>query len=145
MELLATAAHRPLNTGELAQLNEHNGHAGLDATLGIRYTHVATGEVRAVLMAGPQHQQPWGVVNGGVYCALAESVASLAGVVAAGGPVVGVNNDTNFIRSVRTGAIEAVATPLQLGRTTQVWEVTMSQDGELKAKTTLRTIVLAER
>ncbi|APT92550.1 thioesterase [Corynebacterium phocae] len=139
--LITVAASRPLNQAELAKLNELSTTGGFDATVGIRYTHLSAGEARAVIQVGPQHHQPWGVANGGVYCSLAESVASLAGVVAAGGPVMGINNNTNFISAVSTGAVEAVARPIQLGRRTQVWEVTMSQDGELKAKTTLRTMV----
>lgn len=129
-----------LDEEALAQLNEHNG--GLDRHLGIRYTQIADGRVRARLEVGDEHRQPVGLVNGGVFCALAESVGSMAGVAAAGAPVVGVNNDTDFIDPVRTGAIEAKATPVQLGRRTQLWEVLMTNEGRLVARSTLRTMVI---
>lgn len=131
---------RALDDAQLAQLNERN--VGLDAHLGIRYTQIADGRVRARLEVGAQHKQPVGLVNGGVFCALAESVGSLAGVVAAGAPVVGVNNDTDFLDSVRDGVIEAKATPIQLGRRTQLWEILMTNEGRLVARSTLRTMVL---
>lgn len=129
-----------LTDEQLTELNDRNG--GLDAHLGIRYTQVADGRVRARLEVGPQHRQPVGLVNGGVFCALAESVGSLAGVVSAGAPVVGINNDTDFIDSVREGVIEVKATPIQLGRRTQLWEVLMTNEGRLVARSTLRTLVM---
>jgi len=136
---------KALDAAQLELLNDRNG--GLDAHLGIVYTQIADGRVRARLEVGDQHRQPVGLVNGGVFCALAESVGSLAGLVSAGGPVVGVNNDTDFIDSVREGVIEAKATPIQLGRRTQLWEILMTNGGRLVARSTLRTMVLrpAER
>ncbi|GAB3693881.1 PaaI family thioesterase [Corynebacterium nasicanis] len=116
---------------------------GLSAHLGVRYTEIADGRVRAELPVGPHLLQPVGLVNGGVFCALAESVGSLAGVAAAGAPVVGVNNDTDFIAAVREGIIEAEATPLQLGGRTQLWEVIMRNEGRVVARTTLRTMVMS--
>lgn len=139
-DLLTTAAHTPLTTHQLTTLN--NTTTGLDATLGIRYLHVAHSLVRTALHVAAHHLQPAGLVNGGVYCALAESTASLAGMITAGSPVVGINNNTDFIASVHAGIIEAEATPLQLGRRTQLWEITMHNKDHLVARSTLRTMVL---
>ena len=137
-EILTAAAHAPLGNTALQQINEAT--AGLDAALGIRYLHVAHGRVRTALHVASHHLQPAGLVNGGVYCALAESTASLAGMVVAGGPVVGVNNDTDFISAVKAGVIEAEATPIQLGRRTQLWQVEMRHRDKLVARATLRTM-----
>ena len=52
------------------------------------------------------------------------------------------NNNTDFIRSVGAGVIEAEATPIHLGRSTQVWEVHLNHRGNIVARTTLRTLVL---
>lgn len=141
-EILAHAADSRdgLNATDLANINDEL--QGLDATLGIRYTHVASGKVTAELPVAQHLLQPVGLVNGGVYCALAESVGSLAGMVMAGGPVVGVNNNTDFISSVRAGVISAEATPLQTGRRTQLWQILMTHRGELVARTTLRTMLM---
>lgn len=141
-QLLATAAERPLDDQELAWVNENNH--GLDIAIGIRYTHVAHSEVRAVINVGSQHHQPWGLANGGMYASLVESTASIAGVIAAGAPVVGVHNATDFIRGVSQGIVEAVATPVQLGGSTQLWNVDMNHEGKLCARGQLRTMVLRD-
>ena len=81
-------------------------------------------------------QQPYGILHGGVYCSLVESTASLAGALWLGdkGYVVGVVNTTNFIRATREGTLTATATPLQRGRTQQLWQVEVRDDeGRLAA------------
>ncbi|MGO2424830.1 PaaI family thioesterase [Corynebacterium flavescens] len=138
-KLIATAGQRPLKAEELELFNGNN--MGLGALLGIRLTHIAAGEVRSELEVTPEHHQPWGVANGGLYCSIAESTASIASIVAAQAPAVGVNNSTDFIKPVSAGIIEAVATPIQIGQTTHLWNVEMRQDGELVARTTLRTMI----
>ncbi|WP_080794986.1 PaaI family thioesterase [Corynebacterium pacaense] len=140
-EILALAADRALSDGELARLNEVN--VGLDRALGLRYTIIEPGRVVAELHVASRHLQPAGLVNGGVYASLAESTASLAGMVAArGGVVVGVNNNTDFISSVRSGVITAEATPIQLGGRTQIWQILCTHRGDLVSRTTLRTMIL---
>jgi 1,4-dihydroxy-2-naphthoyl-CoA hydrolase len=73
----------------------------------------------------PVHHQPYGIVHGGVYCSIVESAASVAAATWFGdrGHVVGVHNATNFVRAVREGTLTATATPLQRGRTQQLWQV----------------------
>lgn len=137
-KLLAAASQRPLNQEELLALNE--SLPGLDKTLGIRYTHIGPDKVRTALRVGPHLLQLVGLVNGGVYCAIGESAASVAAMVNTGGPVVGVNNSTDLISSVRTGVIEAETSVLQSGRRTQITVVDMTHEGKLVARTTLRTM-----
>jgi uncharacterized protein (TIGR00369 family) len=74
--------------------------------------------------------QPYGILHGGVHCSIVESAASLAGAIWLGdsGQVVGVNNSTNFIRAVSEGTLTATATPLQRGRTQQLWQVAIVDD-----------------
>lgn len=141
-DVIAQASSNPagLNDQELKELNE--SVAGLDAALGVRYTHVSTQKVRSVLHVASHHLQVAGLVNGGVYASIAESTGSVAGMVVAGGPVVGVNNNTDLISSVRAGVIEAEATPIQTGRTTQVWQILMTHREKLVARSTLRTMVM---
>ena len=139
-DLLALAHERPLNHQELMLINENS--IGYDATIGIRYTHISRGEVRATVRVTPSLLQPWGLVNGGVYCSIAESVGSIAGVVQAGEVVVGVNNNTDFIKSVTNGTIEAHATPIQAGRRSQIWNIELHHEGKLVALSKLRTMTL---
>ena len=139
-DLLHVAHTRVLNAEELESLNALNG--GLAELLGLQFTHVGPREARAKLQVLPEHHQPWGVANGGLYCSIAETVASIASVAAADAPAVGVNNSSDFIRSTGEGELEAVATPVQLGGRTHLWSVEVRQGRELIARTTLRTMIL---
>ncbi|GAB3591699.1 Putative esterase [Corynebacterium faecale] len=141
LALATIAVERPLTSDELEMLN--TGNFGLDRTLGLRYVEVGPERVISELRVTAKHLQPAGLVNGGVYCAIAESTASTAGIIfGRGKPVVGVNNNTDFISSVRDGVIRAEATAIQKGGRTQVWQVLCTHNGELVARTTLRTMVL---
>lgn len=141
LALATIAVERPLTSDELEMLN--TGNFGLDRTLGLRYVEVGPERVVSELRVTAKHLQPAGLVNGGVYCAIAESTASTAGIISGRGkPVVGVNNNTDFISSVRDGVIRAEATAIQKGGRTQVWQVLCTHNGELVARTTLRTMVL---
>jgi 1,4-dihydroxy-2-naphthoyl-CoA hydrolase len=76
--------------------------------------------------------QPYGIVHGGVYCTIVETAASVAAAIWLGdeGNVVGVNNSTNFIRATREGTLTATATPLQRGRTQQLWQVAIVDNAD---------------
>lgn len=140
LDMLAAASDAPLDEAQLTQLNDSLG--GLEETLGIRYLNVEKHSVRACLAVADQHLQPAGLVNGGVFSAIAESLAGTAGVIAAGGPVVGVNNNTDFISSVSAGVIDAEAVAVQVGRRMQVWQIDMTHRGKLAARSTVRNMVL---
>jgi len=99
---------------------------GLDATLGLKLTVAEPEQVVGVLEVGPQHLQPYGLVHGGVYCAMVETLCSIAAainVMAEGKNAVGLENSTSFLKAVRQGTLRGVATPLTRGRRSHVWEV----------------------
>ena len=78
-----------------------------------------------------RHRQPDGIVHGGVYAALAESLASEGTRVAiAGEPKsgMGMSNATSFLRTLSAGTIHAEGEPLHRGRTTWVWDVRFTDD-----------------
>ena len=92
---------------------------------------------------GPEQHTPWGVVHGGVYCTVVESAASIGASTAVreqGQFSVGVNNSTDFVRSMTAGRIDVVAEPVQQGRTQQLWQVTLTraEDGKLVAQGRVR-------
>lgn len=139
--LFATAHHRPLRDEELTELNELN--TGFSQHLGIRFTHVSSENVRAEIPVTQELLQVAGIVNGGVYCSIAETLGSVAGMCASGGvPIVGLSNTTNFLAACSSGVIDAEATTIHAGRTTQAFEIRCSHRGKLLAITTLRTMVL---
>lgn len=107
----------------------------LDETSGTRVT--------AHLDLGPQHHTPWGVVHGGIYTTVIESVASVgasAAVFEHGQFAVGVNNTTDFLRSTREGRVDVVAEPVIQGRVQQLWHVTVTRhdDGKVIAQGRVR-------
>lgn len=103
---------------------------------------------RVVLAA--HHNQPYGVVHGGVYCTLVETLASTGAALwaidqgIAG--CVGVHNSTDFLRSAREGVLIGEATPIHRGRTQQLWlvEVIRESDGKLMARGHVRLQNIAD-
>ncbi|MHB2022515.1 MAG: PaaI family thioesterase [Mycobacteriales bacterium] len=77
--------------------------------------------------------QTFGIVHGGVYCALSESAASIGGALwlTDGRTCAGVANHTNFLHAVRSGLLVAQATPIHRGRTSQLWNVRIHTDREV--------------
>ncbi len=74
--------------------------------------------------------QPYGILHGGVSALLAESAASFGGALAAepGRSVVGIELNASHLRSVRDGHLTAEATPVRVGRTIQVWRISLTDD-----------------
>ncbi len=116
--------------------------------LGLEMLEVGPECVRARLVAEARHQQPYGIVHGGVYCAIVEGVASYgAGVAAAARGqqgVVGVANQTDFLRAHREGELRAEGRPLHVGRSQQLWSVVIrrSADDAVVARGQVRFQVL---
>jgi 1,4-dihydroxy-2-naphthoyl-CoA hydrolase len=120
---------------------------GLIKLLGIRIEEASGDRVVLTCPVTPDLHQPFGLVHGGVYATLAETAASVAGASWFGdrGKVVGVSNHTDFLRAVREGGLRAEATPLSRGRSTQLWQVEISDDhGRLVAHSKVRLQNLAE-
>ncbi|NMO00325.1 PaaI family thioesterase [Gordonia sp. TBRC 11910] len=122
---------------------------GFDETLGLEMRSATPDEIVATMEIGAKHHQPYGIVHGGVYCAIAESVASTSGVVwlmhtGLGTGAVGVNNNTDFLKSVPSGTITATSKPVHRGKRQQLWQVDMTDDqGQLLATSRVRLQNLA--
>lgn len=115
--------------------------------LGAQFDEIGADRVVMRCPVKPLLLQPYGIVHGGVYCALVETAASVGGAVWFGdrGRVVGVSNHTNFLRATREGELVATATPVQRGRTQQLWRVEITEGGELVATGELRIANLPNR
>ena len=117
--------------------------------LGLHFDEMSGTRMTGWFEAGPQHHQPFGLVHGGVYSAVVETFASVAGTLAVtdrGLVVVGVSNATDFIRPHRAGRIDVVAEPLHQGERQQIWEVrlTRATDGKLVAHGKVRLQNIAQ-
>src|SRR3954447_12194490 len=104
--------------------------ANFQDVLGMEFTEASGDRVVITCKVRPELHQPYGILLGGVYCSLVESAASIGAALWFGdqGNVVGVANTTNFIRATREGGLKATATPLQRGRTQQLWQVEVLDD-----------------
>jgi 1,4-dihydroxy-2-naphthoyl-CoA hydrolase len=108
--------------------------APFDNEIGLVFTELSPDGARAHLEIHPRLHQPTGIVHGGVYCSMIESMASMAAYSwltnQGGGSVIGVNNNTDFMRAMSTGTVFGTATPLHRGRRQQLWLVTITDSDD---------------
>src|SRR5512140_2338388 len=112
-----------------ASLNETLG--GWNRAMGFRFVSATADAVEGEWTVGPEHLQPYGIVHGGVYAGLVETVCSTGAAIFAfsrNQTVVGVDNHTTFVRATREGALRVTATPLTRGRRTQVWDAVVRDE-----------------
>ncbi|WP_306453429.1 PaaI family thioesterase [Rhodococcus sp. ACPA1] len=104
--------------------------AGFAGGLGLQFTEVSGDRVCANWKLGPEIYQAHGIVHGGAYCTAVESLASIGASVWFGpnGRVVGVNNNTDFLRASTEGTHFGEATPLHRGQSQQLWQVVISNE-----------------
>lgn len=115
----------------LATVNDLSGRS-LIGLLGIELLEVGEDYVIARMPVDDRTRQPLGVLHGGASVTLAETLASWAAtftVDRARASCVGMEINANHIRPVTSGWVTGVASPIALGRRTQVWEIRISDDG----------------
>jgi 1,4-dihydroxy-2-naphthoyl-CoA hydrolase len=102
-----------------------------DALYGLEILTSSPEEVTAQVVVRDELKQPMGLVHGGVFASIAESIASLGtawAVVGDGMMAQGLSNQTSFLRPILEGTIHARAVRRHKGRTTWVWEVDITDD-----------------
>jgi 1,4-dihydroxy-2-naphthoyl-CoA hydrolase len=113
-------------------VSEPSGHeSGFAEFIGTEWVDLDPDEARARIEVKSHHQQPHGVVHGGVFAALAESLCSAAtddAVRSEGMVALGQANSTTFLRPITSGHVNAVGRTRQRGRTTWIWDVELSDD-----------------
>ena len=105
--------------------------SGFDHLYGLEILEESDEEVRARVVIREHHKQPAGLVHGGVFASIAESMCSMATWLAvrdAGQSAQGLSNQTSFLRPIMEGTVHAVARRRHRGRTTWVWEVDITDD-----------------
>ena len=101
--------------------------------LQIVYTEVGDDYLLARMPVNARVLQPAGIMHGGASCVLAESIGSVAAnfcVDAKQFYCVGLDINTNHIRSIREGFVLATAKPFHLGKTTQVWHIEIHDEAK---------------
>lgn len=118
---------------------------GFDALYGLEVLSFSDTEVTGRVGVREEVKQPAGLVHGGVYASIAESLTSMATHVAVAGQgemAMGLSNSTSFLRPVTEGTVHARAVRLHRGRTTWVWDVTFTDDRERVCAVTRMTIAV---
>ena len=122
---------------------------GFDALYGLELTEVTAERATGRVAVRDEVRQPFGLVHGGVYAAIAESLTSFAtyrAVMGDGLAAMGLSNQTSFLRPITEGHVNARATRRHAGATTWVWEVEMHDDqGRLCAITRMTIAVRSPR
>lgn len=104
---------------------------GFSELLGIEYLSTAPERARARVPVDDRLRQPFGIVHGGVYASLAESLCSVAtyeAVHAEGMVAMGQSNQATFLRPIAAGHVNASANARHRGRTTWIWDCELADD-----------------
>ena len=121
----------------------------LDGMLGFEVLEMEREHASARFEVQNRHRQPFGIVHGGVYAALAEGLCSGATYMQVAGDgkiAVGSSNHTSFLRPVSEGVVTASARPVHSGRTSWVWECTFTnEDGKAVAISRVTLAVIDPR
>jgi 1,4-dihydroxy-2-naphthoyl-CoA hydrolase len=120
---------------------------GFDGVYGLRVTEVSDELMRGEVAVRDELKQAAGLVHGGVYASIAESLASMGTVFAVmneGKLAMGLSNQTSFLRPITQGTIHAVARRKHRGRTTWVWEVEITDDDGKLCVLTRMTVAVRE-
>lgn len=121
--------------------------SGFDGLYGLEITALGPEEVLGEVVVRDELKQPFGLVHGGVFAAIAESLASLGtavGVAADGRLAMGLSNQTSFLRPITQGVIHARAVRRHAGHTTWVWEVEITDDQDRLCVLTRMTVAVRD-
>ncbi len=99
--------------------------------LGIELTRIGDDFLEAKMPVDRRTHQPFGLLHGGASVALAESLGSFAAHLTLDDQnkyCVGLEINANHLRSVKSGFVTGTARPLHIGRSTQVWEIKITNE-----------------
>ena len=116
--------------------------------LGIEFVEIGDDFVRGRMPVDARTKQPYGVVHGCASVLLAETLGSCGAdyCTPMGHRIVGLDINANHIRGVASGWVNGIARPVHIGRSTQVWQIDMTDDeGRISCVSRLTLSVLAPR
>jgi 1,4-dihydroxy-2-naphthoyl-CoA hydrolase len=116
---------------DLARINGWSRGTMME-TLDIRFTEAGDDWIRGTMPVDHRTQQPFGLLHGGASVVLAETLGSTAALLTLDVEkeiAVGLDINANHIRGVRGGVVTGTAKAVHLGRTTQVWEMRIEDEG----------------
>ncbi len=114
--------------------------------LGIEFLEVGDDFIRARAPVDKRTQQPYGLLHGGVSVVLAETLGSCGAIYACaeGHRAVGLDINANHLKGAKSGWVTGITYPVHIGRTTQVWQIDMSNDaGEMTCVSRITLAILS--
>jgi 1,4-dihydroxy-2-naphthoyl-CoA hydrolase len=129
---------------EIRPLNEVNMMKHLD----IRLDELGEDCLVGSMPVDERTQQPFGILHGGASCVLAETLGSVAANLVLNPDeeyAVGLDINANHLRSMRSGRVKAVAKPVHIGRSTQVWEILLYDEQDRKVAIVRLTMAVLKR
>lgn len=131
----------------LEQLNARP--KSLANSLGIEITELGEDYVCGKMVVDHRTHQPMGILHGGASVAFAETLGSIGGWLSLPDEsqyCVGLEINANHIKSVRDGFVYGKATPLHVGRNTQIWEIRITnEEGKLVCISRITLAVLSHK
>lgn len=101
--------------------------------LDIRFIETGNDFIKATMPVDHRTHQPYGLLHGGASCVLAETLGSIASghvIDPEKFIVVGIEINANHIRSVRSGLVTGITTPIHIGASTHVWDIKIYDERE---------------
>lgn len=139
-----TVWKKPISVKELARI-----HVGTTVEhLGIEFLEVGPDFIRARVPVDTRTRQPYGLLHGGVSVVLAETLGSCGAAYSCpeGHRAVGLDINANHLKGATSGWVTGVTHPVHIGRTTQVWQIDLTNDaGEMTCVSRITMAVLAPR
>ena len=136
--------HEPMTLDALTERAKDS----MSSYLGIEFIEIGDDYLVATMPVDHRTKQPIGIMHGGASCVLAETIGSMAAQFCVDRKThycVGLDLNTNHIRSIRDGAVTGIAAPFHLGRSTHVWSIEIKNDaGQLISVSRLTMAVLAK-
>ena len=134
------------HTPNLDQLNQTT-HTLL-GTIGIEFIEIGDNFIRARMPVDERTHQPFGILHGGASVALAETLGSTGAfhcIDPAHFQAVGIEVNANHVRSVHSGWVIGTTKPIHRGRTTQLWEIRITDEADKLVCIARITIAILEK
>ncbi|MBN3519856.1 hotdog fold thioesterase [Algoriphagus lutimaris] len=114
----------------LDQLNKQSENTMVEY-LGILFTDITEDTISAKMPVDHRTKQPMGLLHGGASVVLAETLGSIASTLTIDldkQVCVGLEINANHLKSVKDGFVSGTASPIHVGKSTQVWEIKISNE-----------------
>jgi 1,4-dihydroxy-2-naphthoyl-CoA hydrolase len=101
--------------------------------LGIVISDIGDDYLQATMPVDHRTHQPFGLLHGGASVALAESLGSMGAYLCVDPSlynIVGLEINANHVRAVRSGYVTGKAQPLHIGKSTQIWEIRITDEAD---------------